>query len=100
LRTGNRLVDFIGDVAGDEAHAWQGEVDVVDELLVGDLQRFALFERTPLAVAQRQVSAAPDRHRITAGRQILDLVAAVRVAARGAVLGAQLRRGERDPRPA
>src|SRR5207248_791653 len=57
---GDWFVGLVEHAARDEAHLRQREIDVVGALTVREIERLALLERTALAVAQTQISAARD----------------------------------------
>ena len=96
-RVGHRLAEFIDYAAGDDGAARQAEIDVVHRLVLTELERFTRFIRPGLAVRQVDVRALARGERIAAGREILELVLAVRGGGDRSTV-AQLLRGHPDQR--
>ena len=72
-RAGHRIAVFVEDVAGDDAAARQAEVDAVQLLAVGELQRRARLQRPALAVREADEAGLRHRQRVAAGRQFREL---------------------------
>ena len=95
---GNRLADLVEHAPGDHAHPRQHEVHVGDDLAVSHFHASRGITRTLLPVTEAQISAAHDRDRVIAGRQVGDFEPAI--AARADVSRfLQFRRVHVDPRP-
>ena len=69
------VAELVGNAAGDRAAARQAEVDFVECLSVGDIERFAGLERSRLSVLERHVSGLVDEKAIPPGRQRREFVA-------------------------
>jgi hypothetical protein len=63
---GDWLAEVVEDASADHTHPRQGEVDLVSDFLLCDLQRPALFAGTTLPVGQREIATALDTQRVAA----------------------------------
>ena len=80
----DRVAVFVENPARDRAAAGQTEIDALQLLAVGKLQRRSVLHRPPLAVRKRDEPALRNGNRITPRRQIVQLVRAVLVGRRRA----------------
>ena len=74
-----RVAELVEDPSGDRAAAWEGHVQLLEDLTGGQLQRFAALERTPLPVFNLEVAALRDAEGVAAWREILELPPTVRI---------------------
>ena len=81
-----RLAELVEDAPGDHRAARQAEIHALHGLSVFDLQRGTGLERARLPVRQRDVAALRCIDRVAAGFHFLELVPAVVVCGREAVL--------------
>jgi hypothetical protein len=79
LRVGDGLAVFIDNASGDDAAARERKINFLHRLPVENLERLARFERPPLSVRKADVAALVGVDVVAAGRQILELVRALRV---------------------
>src|SRR5262249_33617414 len=80
---GNRLTELIDNPAGDHAAARQGDVNPLDDLALGDLDRPLWVGRPPLPVGQRDETALADRERVAASAHLPELVGAAGIGGDG-----------------
>ena len=69
----DRLTVIIGHSTGDRAHAREREVDLFQNLPVGELQQTGLLAWPPLAIFERKIYITRKRESITRGAKIIDL---------------------------
>jgi hypothetical protein len=81
LCIGDRLAELVHDPAGDDSSARQREVDLLEQLAVGDLERLPLLERSELTVGKRHEAAFAGVERVAARGQLFELVASLGVRA-------------------
>src|SRR5262249_35120055 len=86
---------LVDHAAGDNRTARQGEIDLLDELSSGDLERLALLEGARLPVCEADVAALARVDGVASRLDLLELVLAVAVGRRHPVL-AKLRREDPD----
>ena len=79
LHVGDRIAELICDAASDDAAARQAEVELVDRLPVGDIERLSAFEGPRLPILECHVTRAIDEQAIAAGRKVQQLISAVAV---------------------
>ena len=85
LHVGDRIAELVGDAAGNGAAARQAEIDLVEHLAGGDVERLARLERSRLSVLERDEPGLVDEQAIASGRkrgQLVTPLAVGRVAVR------------------
>ena len=79
LNPGQRLAELVEDAAGDNAAALQREVDVIDRLAGGGVDRLSAFAGTLLSPRRADITGLRDEQVVAAGRQRREFVSAVGV---------------------